>query len=576
MFNKRQYPDLLTGLGLFAAMAVVVTMVAPYRIGFKEQIGIFYWSTDRIAWYLSNPAVLASIIGDWLTQFYYYNTTGIIVTLCLLAVLWIGMAFLTRLAGADKPAYTVSVLPVIMAGAFIVWPNYPVSAVVGLIFSIWAACLVGHIKNASLRSLVIGIGIPLLFILAGGHSVTFALACFFLKNGRIRSNLILTAIGITVLFILARLYNLSIESALLYPAVPDYVLPATRIILLLPLSIVVVLAASFLKNILIPGVISLICSVLILFTFDSEILEFSVKVGTLAYRSQWKEVKEVASKKTETSYGLFYRNLSYAREGRLPDELLKCRQSVLSDGLFLSTKQGDPYFSMIYYTDALLEMGDLSQATDCALLAQTVLPGYNSTRLLRRLAEISVTAGDYEVADKYLNVLSRTRNHKDWAENLMKCIQKDSIPEQYLIWRYRSSGRDVFFGIGDIRASLRAIADNSPTNRVAIDYLLCSCLLEKNVGSFRNYYEKYWLDGLDRIAAIPDLYQEVLLLFADSDESLKEIVEKYHISDRVVSRYAKFMGIQLNPENSSDWVSEFNDTYWYYIMAVDLSGVKHR
>ena len=84
---------------------------------------------------------------------------------------------------------------------------------------------------------------------------------------------------------------------------------------------------------------------------------------------------------------------------------------------------------MMYFTDALLEMGDVSQATDCALLAQTVIPGHYSTRMLRRLAQIAVITADYDVARKYLNILMRTRNHRAWAQDLLEsmCVAKNSI-----------------------------------------------------------------------------------------------------------------------------------------------------
>jgi hypothetical protein len=187
------------------------------------------------------------------------------------------------------------------------------------------------------------------------------------------------------------------------------------------------------------------------------VLEFSVKVGTLAYRSEWGQVRELASDNLDTQYGLYYRNLSYARGGTLPDALLKCDQGLLSDGLFLSTSVKDPYLSKFYFTDALLEMGDVSRATDCALLAQTVTPGYYSTRMLRRLSEISVITGDYQVASKYLYILSKTRFHSEWAGNMMDCIRKDSIPKQYLVLRSRTSDHDRFFDLNDIHSSLYVI-----------------------------------------------------------------------------------------------------------------------
>ena len=270
-------------------------------------------------------------------------------------------------------------------------------------------------------------------------------------------------------------------------------------------------------------------------------------------------------------YSDFYWNLCNAREGRLPDELLNGRWGMSSKGLFLSTGRSDPSFSMMYFTDALLEIGDVSQATDCALLAMTVTPGHYSTRMLRRLAEISVVTGDYAVASKYLDILSRTRNHRKWADDMLKCIEADSIPDLYLIWRTRTAPSDHFFAQGDIRSSLSIIAQESPYNKVAIDYLLCSYLLDKNVNSFIGLYDRFYLGTLDQLVNVPEIYQEALLINVNSNESLRETVEKYHISQRVVEKFMHLMEARATSEDPHVITEEAIGSYWNYIMAVSLA-----
>jgi hypothetical protein len=190
--------------------------------------------------------------------------------------------------------------------------------------------------------------------------------------------------------------------------------------------------------------------------------------------------------------------------------------------------------------------------------------------MLRRLAEISVVTGDYTVASKYLNILSRTRNHKEWAQNLLDCIEADSIPEQYMVWRTRTATEDRFFPQGDIRTSLYIIAQESPYNIVAKDYLLCSYLLDKNVNTFINLYDRFYLNTLDQIITVPDLYQEALLVNVNSNESLEETVRKYHISDRIVEKFMNQMIVRSQSEDPNVITEEAAGTYWNYIMAVSL------
>lgn len=570
MENKIKNLDFCAAVFMFAVMTVLISVFAPFRIGFKEQIGIFFLSPERISWYLSNPAVLATVSGDWLTQFYYHNATGVVITVVLLFILWVGIKRLLKLAGLSNQSYAVALLPVVTAGAFIIMPNYPVSELVGLIIAVWTACGFCHIRKPGIRTVCIGLAIPILFVLIGGNTVTFALICLFLKGEKLNQVLISVVIGLVVMALLVRLYNLSYLQAVLFPVVQVNILPRPWVMLLLPLSVIVCLLLSCLRKTGFPVLASVLCSVLILCTsFRDPVFEFSFKIGSIAYKTEdWSLIRSEAEKHTDTLYGLFYRNLSYAREGKLPDALLDCNQSSDSEGLFLITGYNENYLSTFYFIDALLEMGDLSQAIDCALIGQSSTPGHCPSRIMHRLAEISVTAGDYKVASKYLNILSRTRRHREWAENLLNCIDKDSIPEKYLVWRSRTSGRDRFFGLGAMRASLNTIAADSPMNKVAIDYLMCSCLLDGNMDAFLNLYDRFWLNGLDHYHQIPALYEEALLMNADSDDSLKETVKRYSISQNTVDRYLSFLDIVLNPEKENRGIERFRKSYWYYTMSV--------
>src|SRR5574344_2709498 len=59
----------------------------PYHFFYKEQNQIFLMSWSYIATYFTKPAWAACLIGDFLTQFYYYLYAGaIILTLSLLTM----------------------------------------------------------------------------------------------------------------------------------------------------------------------------------------------------------------------------------------------------------------------------------------------------------------------------------------------------------------------------------------------------------------------------------------------------------------------------------------------------------
>lgn len=59
----------------------------PYHFFYQEQNQIFLWSGDYISTYFDRPGGLARLIGDFLTQFYYYLFAGAaILAGCILAI----------------------------------------------------------------------------------------------------------------------------------------------------------------------------------------------------------------------------------------------------------------------------------------------------------------------------------------------------------------------------------------------------------------------------------------------------------------------------------------------------------
>ena len=584
MIRRDRFLDAVFPVVLLLTIWGIFLFQAPYRLEFKEQISIFLCGADRMSWYLSNPGVIASILGDWLTQFYINANVGAALSILLLGLITAGLVRFYRITEPQRHAVLLLLMiPVFLEGYFIIFINYPVSTTVGLAISVWSACALSHIKDSRFAPWIYGVSVPVMFVIAGGHAFTMALLLGYLKRHDVAATVICLVAGLIAMILCGKLYNLTLTQTFIWPVVPRYIIPNVKLLLLEPVLILAVMALTqlyyrikdtHLKTIVLFSSV-IIFNVIFIVGSDKE-LENVVKIGTKAYRNEWKEVKKMAESAEPNYYRNFYWYLCNARDGHLADDLLKGRWGMSSNSMFLSTGKGDPYFSMMYFTDALLEIGDVSQATDCALLAQTVMPGHYSTRMLRRLAEISVVTGDYDVASKYLNILLRTRNHRDWARKLLDCIAADDIPEQYLIWRSRTAPADHFFAQGDIRSSLVIIADEVPYNKTAIDYLLCSYLIDKNVNSFIAAYDRYYLDKLDQIVSVPDVYQEALLASVNSNESLRETVEKYRLSQRVVEKFLRQMETRAKSEDPNVITEEAVGTYWHYLMAVSFYNMNQR
>lgn len=570
--RKSKIADAALVLACFAALAYAFVELAPYRLMFKEQIGIFLLSSERWSWYISNPAFISSFAGDWLTQFLYAGNRGIVCVIILLVLLWDGMRRLLEGLGAERSSSALAMLPVAAESACLIYLNWPLSATVGLTMTVWITVflLPGiHRRWTSYMSLMI---IPMLFVLFGSSAIYFGLAVLLACRKDFTKALLPVLAGMAVMILIGLSYNLTLLQTLSWPVPLDYIVPGTILRLADTFSVLLPMVLACVNPVRWIGFcMSAIAVAGSIFSMNDKLLETTVEISTHAYLDEWTDVRHMAiADKTGARIFFYYGNLSYAREDRLGDELFNHRQNA-SEGLFLPMGKENGYLSVISYIDGLMEMGDISHATDCALLGQTIMPGGYSTRMLRYLSEIAVITGDYEVAKKYLDILCKTRYHRDWASDLKACVVSDSIPQRYLKLRAKVTKTDRMYPQADTEKALRTISDLNPNNRTALDYLLCSLLLDKRGNTFIGLYEKYWLNRLDRIYPIPKAYQEALLVNGHTLEDIHEMADYYHISEEVRVNFSHFLQDKERANGRVGDLYEYRDTYWYYLISTKLN-----
>jgi len=554
-----------------AIFFLILLRYCSFCMGFKEQTGMFFFGPGCLERYFSNPAVLSGIAGDFLTACSLTEPVAVAMGTVMLALLWWGIDRFMRLTGALGESRFLAVVPVAIECVFMAYPNYPLSSTVGLVLAVWAAVAAGSIGNGTVRTCAIASGIPLLYVALGAPVIAFAvLAALTVKR---RYYVVWLAAVLLAVPVMGHFYNLSCLASFCWPAVDGYIAPSSQLITLsyLLIAVPVFLAGKEMwKPVKYAVVLASIG--LVWLGKPGKDIEYSIEIGTHAYYGDWEKVREMGRQERTNRYGLYFYNLSYARDGNLPDNLLSIRQHMLSDGLFLSVSRGESYLSSFYWPMALVGMGDFAQANDAALLGQTIMPGGYSSRMMRTLSEIAVASGDYDVAKKYLDMLSRTPGYMKWADSMLQRISDNDIPEKYLVWRSRAiESDDRLFPQGDTRSALKLISEGNPMNKVAADYLMCACLLNKNINTFIGLYEHCYLDMLDRFVQVPKLYEQALLVNVNSNESLAQTATRYSISQETVDRYMDFLQDQIKANGKlSRLEKKYSDTYWYYIMSTNL------
>lgn len=576
MKYKANFWECTAVAAFFAVCWAWLFFIVPYQIGFKEQITAFIMRPEFLTQYFTKPAFLAVFIGEFLTQFFCVRALGPTFSILCMALVWYGLVKVLDRLGVKSGKPTLALLPVVVEMSFLVHLNYPLSATAGLAIAVWMAfvcmCIGMCIDNVRLRMTIFCVAMPVTYILAGGHVISFALIFIIQNYRKVLPACMAVLLGMTAVLLLGRLYNLSPTGTFVYPIILGYRLPVTWKLLLGPACILAAcVMGTFRIKVWVSSIIVSLSWLASLHSTYNERAEFEAEICTKAYRKQWNDVWKMAKDAPDGYFlGTFYRNLCLARRNQLPDHLLEYHQYP-EGGMSIKAEPGMNIMGAFSSIDQLLAVGDISQATGCALLGQTVMPNGNSSHLLRRMAELAMVSGEYRVAEKYLNLLSATIFHCKWAREMKDCLASGALTEELRYYRSITSPTDRLYYQNDSYGAARSILEGNPNSRTAVDYMLCSYLLGKNVNSFCAAFERYYMGRFVPSEDVPALYQEALLVNVNSEESFRRTVSKYGISEKIASRFIEFMDAQTQSSGDISELENFKDTYWYYLVSRKLS-----
>lgn len=149
-----------------------------------------------------------------------------------------------------------------------------------------------------------------------------------------------------------------------------------------------------------------------------------------------------------------------------------------------STIQEIKMMSELYFL-----LGDMTMAERAAMIGCVSSPDNRNVRMIRRLAEVNLVAGDDEAAMKYLRILEKTAVYSRWARanrpghiNITLETKKKFVNTTD---RLRTSD--------DCRDAIIGLLESNPRNRIALNYLLCTDILVGGGSLFAEDYKKYYL-----------------------------------------------------------------------------------
>ena len=430
----------------------------PYHFFFQEQNQIFLWSWDYISTYFEKPGGLALLVGDFLTQFYYYLFAG--ATILSLVLLLTGTLLYKALRNF-KITKTIALILALVVMCFLAVCHFSISyrlsstiSVMGWMLLLW---LISANRRPMIRLALLAVALPIGYFLFGIPHVK------------------------------------KIQK-------PDFILEKD-------------------------------------FAIDCEYY----------FGNHDKVIHEVESATQWTDQMLFFYNLVQAQRGELPDHLLKFTNNIL--GTFYKIGPDTPMLTIRNMNELYWALGDMTFTERAAMMTNVFSHNNRNVRMIRRLAECTYVSGDTLAAEKYLRILDKTFVYHKWAENVRK--HGKNIYKQKIQMVNR---RDTITITDNAHFLMMQLLDSNPDNIIALDYILCSNLLLKDITNFKRDYDRYCIEtGKPRMKP---LYQEALCIYLAGTNAPQEEWQRYIQRQDVMQRFAAYNQQRGNPR--------FKGTYWYY------------
>jgi len=284
------------------------------------------------------------------------------------------------------------------------------------------------------------------------------------------------------------------------------------------------------------------------------------KILALDYESQqenWSRVlllsREFGMKNRIASY---YTNLALSQTDLMGEWLFHFYQPG-SAGLFLPATQESTPLMITFSNEVFFYLGDLNMAQHASMLGMVFSQYHRSSRLVKRLAEIHIAIGDAPAAGKYLGLLEKTLFYRKWAIKARELNDLENIP-----LREKIPSIDTVRLADDYITSLEILLQSNPENKTALDYLLCYHILNKDIPSFRQAYDK-WVHPSD--VRIPGVYAQALIVSLYQEGADNETLKKYNMTSSVVSEFMDYTRAYEEANGLSAPLQErYGNTFWFY------------
>lgn len=270
-------------------------------------------------------------------------------------------------------------------------------------------------------------------------------------------------------------------------------------------------------------------------------------------------------------------NLALSHEGRLLDDFYHYQQiapySLMTDLEQLSLDVEITYTTCeIYY-----QMDNIASADEKAFNSYEGLR-YGSPSNLQMLVRTSLIFGRYAVAEKYIKLLEKTWYYADWAKSQRKflyCDEAVNADPEYGAKRKSllPLGSRVFIQAQGPYFDLLSTIRVNPKATAVRDYAIGYLLLANDIPHINAFADEFY--GTAVMPKTPLRLQEALVA---ANETNLDYCRAHGVEEQTIQSYQQLKQA-LNVakmSGSTDALSPWRDTYWYYLLVTSPNVARLR
>ena len=554
--------------------------------------------------FISYPGGIVEYLSAFLFQLFYIGWAGALIVTIQAWLLFVCTGRILKSINAGRLCCVCFIMPLCLLIPYLRYVNY-YSIMVALLAALLFVCLYLRVKlkNNTLNAVVFLVLSVILYYLAGGAFLLFAILCaiyeFFFRH-RWHTGLVCLLSAVVIPYVQGVLvFNVSLPNAYasllpLLQANPifdsEFLIPilGSKAIYVFYLAAFITMAVvgvvrkpagekkpkkktaaissmysslPVLKWVVESVVLFSLAGACVLFFYDSNRKNL-IEVDYYSKHKMWPEVLHAGLRSPESYYVVHAANHALYHSGQLSNRMFSRLQDV--NGLFLVEKQWEHSYWMRF--DVCLDLGFINIAERELLIALDLYE--NHPIILKRLALISMAKGDYGTVRCYLGTLSKTMFHAGWADKYLRLLKSDpdlSIDREIQHLRSVKTQNDhVFLGVSRDVYLLEMLEGNKQ-NQMSFEYLMAWYLLTGQLEQFMQNLNR--LDDFN-YSRIPRHYEEAILWYISLTKKTVDL-GSHRISRETVGQFEDFNRIFNRFRHDkqtaySQLAKKFGNSYWFY------------